>query len=978
MRPGAGATDFLPSESGPLVLTPLTTSDKLELRRWRERLPWLIGAGGLLVYLLTLNNWMSLSSLGTVARTAGWLWQPEPGRPLSLALFFPFRLLPATWLPLALNLFSAILAGLVLVQLARTVALLRYLVPSDDPLLQGKPVLARLAAPAAWMPPLLAAVVCGLQFTFWENATSATGEMISLLCFAYALRCLLEFHNGGKPSWLYRCAAVYAAGMADNWLLVGYAPVLLASLVWIKGFGPFLQPRFLFPLLGCGLIGLSAYLLLPALLSWSPDPPISFGAALTAQLKSQQQALAAFRHPTLRLLVLTALLPAVLLAIRWRSHAVQFADDTPMGNLLIKATGHSIHALFFVGSLWIALNPAFSSKQMESNLALLPYYYLWALVTGYGAGYFLLFQPRRPTRPRTGLPAIAMATVMGVMSLFLLWKNLGEVWITNRSGLRDFARQRCDDLPPGESVVLSEDPRQLLLVRAELAARGREHDILMIETPSLVSPHYHQFMTRRHAARWPEVLSTNRTASLGPPQLLTLVSRLVEREPVFYLHPSSGFFLESYALEPQGSVLRLVPRAGAAGANFALPGSVFDTNEKKWREQWDDQLRALAGRFTSARQNLARWSQAPFKKLRLAKQPNATMTFLGAAYSKALNDWAVQARRAGHESPAREWFRRALELNPDNVSAAINLEYATRCEQGDRSRFKLAWAREHFGDSLGKHDHWWEVMSQNGPVDEPTFLSISGQTWLGARLPRQAADAFARCAALSPDWLLPKLWQAQSYQLAGDFATALKLTEPVEVARADLKAPGLAQLLLCRTATLRGLGRTNDAASYLEQFVAAYGTNALVLNAAATLYAASGQFAPELALREQLLHYDPGNSGLLLKKGLAELRLTHFAPAIATFTQVLTLSPEDRDARLLRAVAHLSAGQLAESKADYQALLNQPGMAQRALFGLGGVAWREHDTNAVIRYYQQFLSNSAALSPQFNLATERLQQVIGE
>src|SRR5262245_56030439 len=91
-----------------------------------QRLPRWVGCGGLLVYVLTLNHWISLQSLGMVARVSGWLWEPQVGRPLTVALFFPFRALPESWIPLALNLFTAVCASLILALLARSVALLRH------------------------------------------------------------------------------------------------------------------------------------------------------------------------------------------------------------------------------------------------------------------------------------------------------------------------------------------------------------------------------------------------------------------------------------------------------------------------------------------------------------------------------------------------------------------------------------------------------------------------------------------------------------------------------------------------------------------------------------------------------------------------------------------------------------------------------------------------------------------------------------
>lgn len=957
------------------------TTDKVETGEnsfVRQRLPWLIGGGGLLVYLVTLNHWISLPSLGTVAQTAGWLWQPEVGRPLTLLVLAPFRCLPDSWLPLALNLFTAVLASLVLVQLARSVALLRYDVVSDDPFRQGKSVSTHLSTPAAWMPPVLAALLCGLQLGFWENATSATGEMISLLCFAFAIRCLSEFRISGAQSWLYRCAGVYAAGMADNAMMVGYFPVLLATIIWVKGFGPFLELRFLLRLLGCGLAGLSLYLLLPALLSFSSSDGLDFGTTLKAQLRLQKHALLMFRSPPFRLLLLTALLPALLLAVRWRSHTVQFADDTRLGVFMVKATGHFVHGLFFITALWIALNPILTTGKVSTSPTMLVYYFVWALVAGYCAGYFLLFKTNRPPHRPAKLPAHALAVLIGLMSLVLLWRNLGEVRATNDPALHELARQLYDDLPDGESVVLSEDLRQLFLLRAELAGRGHGKDPILVESSALISPQYHQFMERRHATRWPDVPGTNRSERISAPDLTTWLSRCVERGPVVYLHPSAGFYMEPFVGVPNGFVYRLVPRANGERADAAHPAANFAANEQIWQQRWAGGLGALARQFADARQGATRWSRPPLKPLRLTVRYNATVSVLSATCSKSLNSWGVEARRSGHEQEATEWFRRAIELNPGNLAAQINLEYATRCQNGDGARLKVTWVKEQFPEVFGKYDGWWEVLSRDGAVDEPTYLLQTGRVLLATRNPRQATEAFARCAVLATNWLSPKLWLAHSHNLTRNFVPALEVTDALQADRQGLKGHGLAQLLFCRAASLRGLGRTNDAAALIEQYVSEYGAHSQVLAAAANLYAANSEFQRELDLREVLLERDPNNPESLVKKGLVELRLSRHEEAIATLTRALSIAPENGNARLLRAVACLRAGRLEASKADYLELLKQPDQSQNALFGLGTVAWRKNDTNAVMQYYHQYLSNNAAISPQFNLVTERLRQLAEE
>ena len=943
-----------------------------------QRLPWLIGAGGLLVYLVTLSHWLTLPNLGTVARTAGWLWQPELGRPLTLLVLSPFRCLPDSWLPLTLNLFTAASASLVLVQLARSVALLRYDVIPDDPFHQSKSVFVPLTSSSAWIPPVLAALVCGLQLGFWGGATSATGEMISLFCFAYAVRCLSEFRINRQQSWLSRCACVYAAGMTDNWMMVGYFPVLLAAIILVKGFRRFLKPRFLLRMTLWGLAGLGLYLLLPTLLSVASDGQLDFWQTLKLQLKSQKQALVMFRSPDFRLLLLTALLPALLLSVRWRSHAVQSADDSGLGVFLVKVTGHFAHGLFFIASLWIALNPALAPQNADAGLPLLVYYYVWAFVTGYCAGYFLLFKAGRRRRRPARLPVFALRVLIGAVPLVLLWKNLPELRITNGPAVHDFARELYAGLPAGKSVVLSENPRQLLWLRAELAAHDHDKEPMLVETPALFSPQYHEFMVRRHGSRWPSTLLTNRGQRIAPGNLQTLISQLAAHEPAVYLHPSSGFFFEPFTDEPNGSIHYLKPRMPGATLDPALADPLVAANEQIWRQRWEKKLGALAAQFSDARQNVLRWSQPEFAWLHLSGRKNPTAAALGAAYSKALNHWGVQASRAGHRPEAMEWFRRAIELNPDNLAAHINLEYTRRCQNGDRSRLVMAWTKQRFPELFGKYESWWEVVSQNGPVDEPTFLLHTGRVLLDSGNPRQAAGSFARCLELSPDWLAPRLWQAQCFNRLRNFTGALALTDDIQPTAPQLTGAGLAQLLRGRTVALRQLGRTNDAAAYLERFVAEQGMHVEVLAAAATLYAASAQLQKELELREKLLQRDPNNPELLFQKGQVELRLARHETAIATLTQALTLSPTDGTARLLRAVAYLRAGQLDAAKADYQELLKQPGTSQSARFGLGGIAWREHDTNAVIQHYQQFLSNSAAASRQSSLATQRLRQLTEE
>ncbi|HAM71086.1 MAG TPA: hypothetical protein DCM86_05530, partial [Verrucomicrobiales bacterium] len=73
------------------------------------------------LYLLTLDRWISLENLGTIARASGWEWYPIGGNPLWNLLIKPFGVLPVTIQPMALSLLSLALGLSTLALLARTV-----------------------------------------------------------------------------------------------------------------------------------------------------------------------------------------------------------------------------------------------------------------------------------------------------------------------------------------------------------------------------------------------------------------------------------------------------------------------------------------------------------------------------------------------------------------------------------------------------------------------------------------------------------------------------------------------------------------------------------------------------------------------------------------------------------------------------------------------------------------------------------------
>lgn len=969
-------------------------------------LPWVVGGAGLLIYLITLDKWVSLYSIGTVARVSGWDWRPELSQPLTFLLLYPSRWLPDSWIPLALNCFAAFCGGLVLVLLARSVALLRHDLTPDDPLFKSKPV-SVLSTPTAWIPPVLAGIVCGLQLSFWEHATSFSGEMVDLLVFAYVIRCLLEFRVSQNESWLSWCALVYAAGMANNWALIGYLPIFLAALLWITSFGIIYNKRLVLRMALYGSAGLSLYLLLPALRHFSSPAEFDFWAALKANLRHQKEGLSLLLRPAFRVLALTSLLPMLVLSIRWKSHTVQSGDDSRLGVFLTKATGHLVHGLFFVISLWIALDPTFSPRNLNLGMPMLTYYYLSSLVAGYCAGYFLLFgtgravQPESPRRmppwlgrwkrAATAGTFAAVWILLGLLPLALVSRNLWQLKLTNGPAVREFARHLYADLPVGKSAVLSDDPDQLFLLRAELAAHEQGHlqagvpagrkDALLLDTRALASARYQRFMANRFGSRWPPEIPANGVKRAGPRRFLELISEFAARETLVYLQPVFGPSGEVFLDQPKGLIHLLELRTGnespPEAGNPPKP-ELVQINERIWQKRWIETLQVLSEHTKEKPEYAPSWAQTLLSRLQLPPAQNLTASALGAVYAKAMNYWGVQMQRLGRWEHAGVWFRRAVELNPENLAALINLQYNEQCRHGDKRRLEGEALQKRFHDFSSKYDDWLEMLTVNGPVDEPTVLFKIASALLAARNNYQAAREFARCAELAPDWLEPRVWLALSYIDLGEFGKALELVDRIQATGAPQDGTGVSELLLCRTTALRGLGRTNEAAACVESFVKQYRERGEVLSIAADIYAQNLQFEGALTVLDELLKNEPDNVQVLATKGWAELELSRYNAAIETLSRVVSHAPSDENARLNLAIARLSAGQLDAARADYQELLKTTSKSGNALFGLGGIAWRKHETNTAIGFYEQYLAKGSPGSPRYLVASERLKHLRGE
>ena len=674
-----------------------------------------------------------------------------------------------------------------------------------------------------------------------------------------------------------------------------------------------------------------------------------------------------------------------MISFRWKLIRRHQGDDNPSARLITQGAIHFVHAVLLAAALWMMLDPPFSPRNLGLGASPLTQYYVSALVAGYCSGYFLnIGSGSRGSRSRSRVQALgrvrdlsaslALAVVwmlLGAVPLALTLRNLSHIRATNGPAVREFTRQLYNALPAGKSVALSDDPTELLLLRAELGAHRHDKDALLLDTRLLVSSRYQLFMARQFTARWPMVPATNGLVEVKPMNPRELLSALLTHEPLVYLHPSFDYCFELFADQPRGPIHYLGERATNNVIGQRLDEPTAAANEQYWQQRWTDSLQALAEQTIEHAAQPPRWAALLFDRLHLRTEQNRSASLLGAAYARSLDDWGVQTQRLGRTNEASLWFQRALELNPGNLAAQINLEYNQRQQRGEHLTPEEVGAR--FADRLGKYRTWESVVKDNGPVDEPMFLCRTAAILWDDGNYHQAAREFMRCVTLAPDWLAPKLGLAESYLRLSDFGSALRLTESISASGPPRDAMEEAKVVSCRARALQGLGRHGEADACIGNFVSEHPAD--VLSNAARLYLQCKQYGPALVLLDQLLRREPNNPEFLSNKGSAEMGLGCYEAAIATLTTALSVAPTNAAAQINRAMACLRAGQLDAARASYQELLDRFPNSFQALCGLAEVALRKQATNAAIEFYQRYLSNSIPQSDEYKLVSSRLKQL---
>ncbi len=963
-------------------------------------LPWLLGIAALVLLLATLNHslsflpdWMSLLSYARLptapagVRMADWFWFPEIVAPVFYLVTYPIRLMPERMIPLALNVFSALCATLSLVQLARSVAILPHDRTLDQRERQANDHFL-LSIPTAWLPPLFAVVACGLQLTFWEHGTNGTTEMFDLLMFSYVLRSLLEFRLDEKESRLYRATFIFGAGMTNNLSMIAFFPLFVIALVWTRKVA-FFNLKFLTRMALCGIAGLSFYLLLPALASAQHDATFTFWEMLKSNIQAQKFFLFLLPRTTILLLSVTSILPVFMLSIRWAS---SFGDPSRIGVILTTAAFHLSHVVVLLGCSWMMLEPAFSPRKVGFGMfAFLPLYYLGGLCIGYYSGYLLLVSSainRRTSKAGALERFFQKATLLFLAALLLavttvlVHRNLPQIRLTNGEIQKQFASDLAEGLPKN-GIIISDDPRRLWTLQDFLTQQGREKDYTLLCSQWLPASPYHDYLKLRHP-NWvnPKAPDADKKASVQDLELVEMMKSLAKTNAITYLHPSFGYYFESFITKPYGLAQHLILQPD--GDLVAPPQSAetIALNEKFWSNASEGFLKNLVP-LASLQEETSKYPfpQNIYRKLGLKQELNADAVSIAAFYSRSLVHWAVELQKSGNYEKPIKHLELAFELNHENVVAQDNLEFNKKFRAGETANVEITKSIE---DRFGKYRSWDSVLTLNGPYDDPSLTYAQGYVFLQGGLIRQAAQAFDRVRVQSTNDIGSRLWLGQ-INLNRKFPDrTLQLIREIRdiASRTPGMSTNLTDLFTLEATAYFAKNDPATATQIIETNLVNFADNFSILGAVCKTYADNGRYTNALAITERLLKLAPEETATLINKGCFLVEVAGFDEAIKAFTQVLTVETNTTSethvrAVLYRAIANFRSGKLDDAQKDYEFVQRQVPKAPQVSYGLGEIAYRRKETNTAIRNYENYLTNAPPKTAESKYVADRIQELKG-
>jgi tetratricopeptide (TPR) repeat protein len=509
-----------------------------------------------------------------------------------------------------------------------------------------------------------------------------------------------------------------------------------------------------------------------------------------------------------------------------------------------------------------------------------------------------------------------------------------------------------------------------------LAQDGRGNEFVPLDTSSLTAPAYHHFLHDRFPQKWPDMVPLTYTNALNPIGLVQLLTFLSRSNDLYYLHPSFGYYFEQFYLEPHGLVYKMksLPKDTLLPPHPDL--NLIAENEKFWTHDAASSLARVAGIIAPPDPNAPlSVGEDILMRLHISRQANqTTATEIGLYYSRSLDFWGTELERAGQLDRAGTNFEAALDLNPDNAIAKINLAFNKKLRTGAPVTLDPSQVTT---DQFGKYATWVDVLNADGPFDDPNYCFVYGLGLFQDKNVRQSIDQFERVRELAPDFYPARYQLAEAYLLDRLPKPAMEaLREPLQNPRRfSLSDNDESKLHFLVAAVDFQQADSENGMKLIDAEIARHPHDNTILTSATQIFMVRGLFTNALDVINDGLKSDPTNSSWLYYKGYVSIQLKNYSAAITALDEVLKVQTNNGNALFNRAIANLNSGNLEAAKADYLRLQQSVTNAPAISYGLGEIAWRKHDTNEAIRNYQLYLAHANTNSAEAKTIVERLKSL---
>jgi tetratricopeptide (TPR) repeat protein len=557
----------------------------------------------------------------------------------------------------------------------------------------------------------------------------------------------------------------------------------------------------------------------------------------------------------------------------------------------------------------------------------------------------------------------------------LIYANLPQMRTYNSLELKKFGEAAAQLLPPKGAVVVSDDFLRLTAVYAAACRAGIGQNYLFLDAGAMPHPFYQAHLRRKYGPRWPELPKGPARQVVDSLSLVQLLMEAAKEAPVYYLHPSFGYYFEKFYSVPHGLVqeLRAYP-SNTVEAPLLTPGQIKE-NDEYWKRLDDENLKRLV-------QTVKQSSES--KRL---TQASSVPLLVGAFYARALNYWGVELQRSGQLESAGKYFAHALDFNPENPCAFVNLEFNRHLRAGGKGGINPS------DDAMKKlapyRGSWEAIVNVNGPMDEPNNRYLFSESLVNGGNFRQAAQQLLRTLEFSPrefdfeialaSYYIPAGFPDKSLQLITQIrtrpgASGLTLTNQLRLVQVEAMAFQAKNDFATAERLLRDAQDKHPGESLpFEALNYLYYSRAEDFRRQNNETAYKGELTNMLANLEKQLEIQTNNFNALSFYGALKAQLKEYDTAILNLNRALNLRPENLPVRLNRAIANWQSDRLDEAEKDY---LTLEGMLPKPLYsiyyGLADIAYRKNQKKNALMYYKKYLQYAPPGAPEIKYVIEKI------